>query len=62
MPILNELLDKYLVTGGFPNSIRDFYRSGRVAQSTIDDFIASISSDLNKLRRSETFFKLTVRA
>ncbi|MGC8543251.1 MAG: ATP-binding protein [Vulcanisaeta sp.] len=61
LPILNELLDKYLVTGGFPNSIRDFFRSGRVAQSTIDDFIASISSDLNKLRRSETFFKLAVR-
>ncbi|BDB99979.1 ATP-binding protein [Saccharolobus caldissimus] len=58
---LNELLEKYLITGGFPNAIRDFVKYGKVGENTISDFISSIISDVNKLRRSETFFKLAIK-
>ena len=62
LPKLKELLDYYLITGGFPNAIRDFINDGKVREFTKYDFISSIISDINKLRRSERFFKLTVRA
>ncbi|ARM75536.1 ATP-binding protein [Acidianus manzaensis] len=58
---LKELLDIYLITGGFPNSIKDYFNSGKVSNSTISDFISSIVLDINKLRRSESFFKSTIR-
>ncbi|MEJ2776145.1 ATP-binding protein [Sulfolobaceae archaeon RB850M] len=58
---LNELLEKYLITGGFPNAIRDYIKYGKVSEETISDFISSIVSEVNKLRRSETFFKLTIK-
>jgi hypothetical protein len=58
---LNELLEKYLITGDFPNAIRDFVKYGKVGENTISDFISSIISDVNKLRRSETFFKLAIK-
>jgi len=48
---LNELLEDYLITGGFPNAIRDFTKYGRVSNTTMSDSIS----------RSETFFKLTVK-
>jgi len=57
---LNELMERYLVTGGFPNAIREHSSYGRVSV-TVDDFLSSVISDINKLRRSETFFKLTVK-
>jgi len=60
-PTLNDLLEKYEVTGGFPNAIRDFLRTGGISNDVLSDFISSIVSDVNRLRRSETFFKLTVR-
>jgi hypothetical protein len=58
---LNELLEKYLITRDFPNAIRDFVKYGKVGENTISDFISSIISDVNKLRRSETFFKLAIK-
>ena len=61
IPRLNELLEGYLATGGFPNAIRDYVRTGRVGESTLSDFLSAVISDVNKLRRSETFFKFTVR-
>jgi len=61
IPRSNELLESYLSTGGFPNAIRDYVRTGRVKEGTLSDFLSAVISDLNKLRRSETFFKLTVR-
>jgi hypothetical protein len=61
IPILNDLLERYEVTGGFPNAIRDFLRTGGISSDVLSDFISSIVSDVNRLRRSETFLKLTVR-
>ncbi|BDC18899.1 ATP-binding protein [Acidianus sp. HS-5] len=58
---LNDLFEDYLITGGFPNAIRDFVKFGKVSEGTIDDFISSIVSEVNKLKRSETFFKLTIK-
>ncbi|QXJ28705.1 hypothetical protein J5U23_01574 [Saccharolobus shibatae B12] len=62
LPKLKEILEYYLVTGGFPNAVKDFLIKGKVSQSTEYDFISGIISDINKLRRSERFFKLTARA
>ena len=62
LPKLREALEHYLMTGGFPNAIKDFVSEGKVSQSTQYDFVSSIISDINKLRRSERFFKLTARA
>ncbi|MGC9106005.1 MAG: ATP-binding protein [Thermoprotei archaeon] len=58
---LDDLLERYLVTGGFPNAVRDYVRLGKVSGQTVSDFISSVVSDVNKLRRSETFFKLAVK-
>ncbi|SRR5579875_1275860 len=58
---LSELFEVYLESGGFPNPVRDIMVEGRVRSSTSSDFISSVSADLAKLRRSETFFKLAVR-
>jgi Predicted ATPase (AAA+ superfamily) len=58
---LSELFEVYLESGGFPNPVRDIMLEGRVRSSTYSDFISSVSADLAKLRRSETFFKLAVR-
>ncbi|MDT7892480.1 MAG: ATP-binding protein [Thermoproteota archaeon] len=62
LPKLNDLLELYLITGGFPNPIKDFIIEGKVRNATIFDFLSSIISDINKLKRSEKFFKLTVKA
>jgi len=58
---LNDALGRYLVTGGFPSAVRENFRTGRVPRGVVADFISSVASDINKLRRSETFFKLAVR-
>jgi len=62
LPKLKEVFENYLLTGGFPNAIKDFINEGRVNKTTEEDFISSIISDINKLRRSERFFKLTAKA
>ncbi|ACB39317.1 ATP-binding protein [Pyrobaculum neutrophilum] len=62
LPRLSELFRYFLAVGGFPNAVRDFFTRGAVSQETEFDFVGSISSDIYKLRRSETFFKLTARA
>jgi len=62
LPKLSDLLEKYLITGGFPNSIKSFISEGKLSDSAIFDFISSIVSDIYKLKRSERFFKLTVKA
>ncbi|WP_338598620.1 DUF4143 domain-containing protein [Sulfolobus tengchongensis] len=59
---LTELLDVYLLIGGFPNAIRDYFTTGKVNKSTISDFISSLILDVNKLKRSESLFKLTIKA
>ncbi|MEM4975554.1 MAG: hypothetical protein QXM69_10190 [Sulfolobaceae archaeon] len=58
LPKLREILDYYLVTGGFPNAIKGFITGGRLSKSTEHDFIPSIISNINKLRRSERFSNL----
>jgi predicted AAA+ superfamily ATPase len=56
LPKLKEILEYYLTTGGFPNAIKDFVSDGKVSKSAEYDFISSIISDINKLRRSERNF------
>jgi len=58
---LVDAFETYLAVGGFPNAVREHFKYGRVS-SAYGDFVSAVLSDLNKLRRSETFFKLTVRA
>jgi Predicted ATPase (AAA+ superfamily) len=58
---LVDVFETYLAVGGFPNAVREYFKYGRVS-SAYGDFISAVLSDLNKLRRSETFFKLTARA
>ncbi|AWR98613.1 ATP-binding protein [Metallosphaera hakonensis] len=58
---VKNLFEIYLDTGGFPNSVRDYLRTGKVNMNTFQDFISSITLDLNKLRRSETLFKAAVK-
>ncbi len=59
---IEEIFETYLITGGFPNSIKDYVIEGKIRSTTISDFISSVILDINKLRRSETFFKLAVKS
>ncbi|QKR00289.1 ATP-binding protein [Metallosphaera tengchongensis] len=62
LPELSKLFETYLVVGGFPNALKDFFSTGSVSLTTTSDMISFIVSDINKLRRSERFFKTTVKA
>lgn len=62
LPILSKLFDNYLITGGYPNSINSFIKNGKIELSIIQDLISPIINDLAKLRKSERFFKLTIKA
>ncbi|MBW9141021.1 MAG: ATP-binding protein [Candidatus Aramenus sp.] len=62
LPQLSKLFENYLASGGFPNAIKDFTYTGNVSLTTISDLISSVIGDINKLRRSERFFKMTVKA
>ncbi|BFH72813.1 ATP-binding protein [Sulfurisphaera javensis] len=54
---VEELFENYLKTGGFPNPIKDVYAHGKINDSMVSDFISTVILEINKLRRSETFFK-----
>lgn len=53
LPKLNKLFSDYLLTGGFPKTINEFYSLGRIENSTYETFLTWIENDLHKTKRSE---------
>lgn len=53
LPKLNKLFRDFLLTGGFPKTINEYYASGRIANSTYETFITWVENDIHKTGRSE---------
>jgi uncharacterized protein len=51
-----EAIDQYMVIGGFPNIINEYFTSGYVSDSTYETYLQWIIGDLNKLGHNETLF------
>lgn len=50
---LQKLFDDYLLTGGFPNTINEYYQKGFISSTTFETFIKWIEGDLHKMGKSE---------
>lgn len=48
-----KLFDDYLLTGGFPNTINEYYQKGFISSVTFETFIKWIEGDLHKIGKSE---------
>ncbi|MEM2083730.1 MAG: ATP-binding protein [Nitrososphaerota archaeon] len=55
--ILNELFNKYLLTGGFPLSIEEMYTRNKISFETRKIYIDWLKNDFAKLGRSESYMK-----
>ncbi|MBO3754500.1 MAG: ATP-binding protein [Candidatus Brockarchaeota archaeon] len=55
--LLNELFNKYLLTGGFPLSIEDMYTRNRITFETRKTYMDWLRSDFAKLGRNEAYMK-----
>lgn len=53
LPALQKLFDDYLLTGGFPNTINEYYQKGFISSTTYQTFIKWIEGDLHKLGKSD---------
>ena len=53
LPHINKLFYDYLLVGGFPLTINEFYASGRLSNSIYETFFTWIENDLHKTRRNE---------
>lgn len=53
LPTLQKLFGDFLLTGGFPKTINEFYTTGQITNSTYDTFITWTENDLHKTRKSE---------
>lgn len=53
LPKLDKLFHDFLLTGGFPKTINEYYTSGRIANSTYETFITWVENDLHKTNRNE---------
>lgn len=53
LPKLNKLFRDFLLTGGFPKTINEYYLSGRISNATYETFITWIENDIHKTNRSE---------
>lgn len=49
----HKLFDDYLLTGGFPNTINEYYQKGFISSTTFETFIKWVEGDLHKLGKSE---------
>jgi len=49
---LNEMLEIYFMTGGFPEAINDYFKYGKIREETIRTIISWIITDLTKIGRS----------
>lgn len=48
-----KLFDDYLLIGGFPNAINEYYQKGFISSTTFEAFIKWIEGDLHKIGKSE---------
>lgn len=50
---LQKLFDDYLLTGGFPNTINEYYQKGFISSVTFETFVKWIEGDLHEIGKSE---------
>jgi len=55
--VLTELFANYLLTGGFPLSIVEFFSRGRMSYETRKVYIDWLKNDFGKLKRNESYMK-----
>ncbi|MEM0040727.1 MAG: ATP-binding protein [Thermoproteota archaeon] len=55
--LLNELFDKYLLTGGFPLPIEEMYTRNKISFETRKTYMDWLRSDFAKLGRNEVYMK-----
>ncbi|MEM0171500.1 MAG: ATP-binding protein [Thermoproteota archaeon] len=55
--LLNELFDKYLLTGGFPLPIEEMYARNKISFETRKTYMDWLRSDFAKLGRNEVYMK-----
>ncbi|MBO3800604.1 MAG: ATP-binding protein [Candidatus Brockarchaeota archaeon] len=55
--LLDELFNKYLITGGFPLSIEDMYIRNRISFETRKAYMDWLRNDFSKLGRNEAYMK-----
>lgn len=59
-PELHKLYQDFLLTGGFPKTINEFYTLNRIENATYETFLTWIENDLHKTKRNEqTAYDLT---
>ncbi len=56
-----ELLETYLITGGFPLSIKDIIERKVVSEETMDTYLNWLRGDWNKAGKSDVYMKEVVR-
>jgi len=55
--LLNELFNKYLLTGGFPLPIEEMYTRNRISFETMKTYMDWLRNDFAKLGRNEAYMK-----
>jgi predicted AAA+ superfamily ATPase len=55
--LLNELFNKYLLTGGFPLPIEEMYTRNRISFETRKTYMDWLRNDFTKLGRNEAYMK-----
>jgi len=58
---LDSLFDHYLLTGGIPQVINEYWKSGRISTRTFDIYLSAMLGDLNRYRYKELYFKQIVK-
>lgn len=58
---ISKLFREYLITGGFPLPVMDFIEHGYVKEETKRTYLDWIKGDLQKIGKSERYFKEVVR-
>lgn len=53
LPVLHKLFSDFLITGGFPKTINEFYTLGQINNSTYETFLTWVENDLHKAGKSE---------
>jgi len=59
---LDRLLEQYLITGGVPRSINDFFSKNRIDNSIYELYIRSLIGDLARWQFQETYVKQILRS
>lgn len=53
LPKLHKLFTDFLITGGFPKTINEYYTLSRIENSTYETFVTWFENDIHKTKRSE---------